>query len=115
MSQTKNDPANYRRMSEPFRSGEEANEALSAFFDEVQAARERHRIADVVVLCEVPHAAPVIEDGEYRGVKEVRGAAEMFLGDSARVLPMLAMGLGAERRRLDDAIEAMASGKEAKR
>jgi len=78
---TTNDPENYRRCAEPFPTTEAANEALTAFFAEVKAARDKHRIADVVVLCEISHTV----DGE-----EVRGGALSSHGDSARILPMLA-------------------------
>ncbi len=92
---TRNDPATYRRLSEPFPSVEEANEALAAFFRDVQAAREKHRIADVVVLVEISN----VLDGE-----EVRGSASSFYGDSARVLPMLAREFGAAQQRHEEQI-----------
>lgn len=92
---TRNDPAAYRRLSEPFLTLDAANESLAAFFEAVRLARERHRISDVAVLCEVSH---VIE-GE-----EVRGGAQSFMGDSARVLPMLAREFGAAQQRHEDQI-----------
>ena len=87
---TRNNPALYRRLSEPFPSIEAANSALVAFFADVEAARERHRIADVTVLCEVSH----VLEGE-----EVRASASGMMGDSARVLPMIAREFGAAQQR----------------
>lgn len=85
-----NDPKKYREMSMPFETTEEANAALKAFFEDVKTAREKHRISDVVVLCEISHK---IDD------EEVRGGASTSLGDSARVLVMLAREFGAEQAR----------------
>jgi len=76
----KNDPANYRRNSEPFPKVEQANEALAAFFEDVKIAREKHRISDE---------------------EELRGSASSFLGDHARVLPMLAREFGAAQLRAE--------------
>lgn len=102
-----NDPANYRRCSEPFPTVEAANEALLAFFEEVRAARDRHRIADVLVLCEVSH----VLDGE-----EVRGSAFAQHGDSARALPMLAREFGAAQQRHEEQIALIvARGRKAAR
>lgn len=89
------DPENYRRCSAPFLAAESANEALAAFFADVKAARDKHRISDVTVICEVSH----LIDGE-----EVLGSASSSLGDSARVLPMLAREFGAAQQRHEDQI-----------
>lgn len=91
----KNDPANYRRNSEPFQEIQQANEALAAFFEDVRIARDKHRIADVVVLCEIAHTL----DGE-----EVRGSASSYLGDRGRVLPIIAREFGAAQQRHEEEI-----------
>lgn len=88
-----NDPANYRRCSEPFDDIEQANEAISKFFAEVKVAREKHRISDVVVIVEVGHRL----DGD-----EVRGSASSMLGDFNRVLPMVAREYGAAQQRHEE-------------
>jgi hypothetical protein len=90
-----NDPKKYREMSVPFATTEEANAALNAFFEDVKAAREKHRISDVVVLCEISHK---IDD------EEVRGGAFTSLGDRARVIIMLAREFGAEQARHEAAV-----------
>lgn len=92
---THNDPATYRRLSVPFPTVEASNEALTAFFEEVRAARERHRIPDVIVLAEIS----VMIDGE-----EVRGSAHAHNGDSSRILPMLAREFGAAQQRHEEQI-----------
>lgn len=43
------DEAEYRRCAEPFGTREEASAAISAFFEEVYAARKKHKVANVVV------------------------------------------------------------------
>ena len=50
MANGKNDPANYRAMSIPHDNLDAANAAWSAFYADVFAARQRHRIADVLVV-----------------------------------------------------------------
>lgn len=91
----KNDPKHYREMSMPFESVEAGNAALAAFFEDVKAARDKHRIADVAVLCEISHAL----DGD-----EVRGYASSHYGDSARQIMMLARAYGAEQQRHEEAL-----------
>lgn len=94
---TRHDPAHYRAMCVPFDDRGPANDAVEAFFADVEAARAKHRIADVVVLCEVVH----LVEGEG---DEVRGAAMVAFGDSTRVLTMLAREFGAEQVRHQDRI-----------
>lgn len=107
MSNVTHNPAHYRRMSEPFATVEASNEALAAFFADVQAARDKHQIAEVVVLCEV---ACMADD------EEVRGAARSTHGDSARVLPMLAREFGAEQARHEELLaKIVARGRKAAR
>ena len=89
----RHDPALYRQMSIPFNTIDQANEALAAFFAEVAELRKKHRIADVVCLCEISHTL----DGE-----EVRGSAHLHLGDVGAHLPMLAREYGAARQKHED-------------
>lgn len=98
IDETINDPLNYRRCSEPFPGAAEANEALAAFFADVKAAREKHRISDVVVLVEVSHML----NGE-----EVRGSASSMLGDFDKVLPIVAREFGAARQRHEERLQLL--------
>lgn len=91
-----NDPAHYRDISKPFETRNDANEALSKFFADVRAARDHFRIADVIVICELSHKI----DGE-----EVSGHASSNMGDSGRVLQMLAREYGAEQVRHEEALK----------
>lgn len=43
-------PALYRKLSEPYASPEEADRALSAFWDEVYALREKYKIPDLYMI-----------------------------------------------------------------
>ncbi len=84
------DPDKYRAMSAPFENQTEANAAVKAFYDEVQAAREKHQIGDVICLVEIAH-------GSKFG--ERRGTTSLYLGDRAHHLPMMARAYGQERER----------------
>lgn len=89
----RNDSKLYREMSQPFSSGEVANEALQAFFTDVEEARKKHRIAEVIVLCEVSHDL----DGF-----DVHGAASLLLGSYDKHLPMVARAYGEQRQLHED-------------
>ena len=47
------DPENYRKMSEPFSTSTEANEAIEKFFNAVELARNLCHIADVHVIARI--------------------------------------------------------------
>jgi len=53
MGTTKNDFENYRKMSEPFQSVEEADEALKNFYQAIEEARKKFRIMDVHNICKL--------------------------------------------------------------
>jgi hypothetical protein len=91
----KNDPKHYREISVPFETMAAGNTALAAFFRDVEAARDKHRIPDVTVICEIAHTL----DGE-----EVRGSASASFGDGARVITMLAREYGAEQARHEERV-----------
>ena len=80
-----NDPATYRRLSEPYESLEEAEAALTAFLADVRAAREKHGVRDVSLVW---NFSVVVPDGE----KDMAGCAH--LGDQHREVGMLAWALG---------------------
>ena len=50
LSKFKNDIENYHKMSEPHETPEKANEALQKFYDEVNEARKKFNIADILVI-----------------------------------------------------------------
>jgi len=53
MSTAKNDFENYRKMSEPLQTVEEADEALKNFYQAIEEARKKFRIMDVHNICKI--------------------------------------------------------------
>lgn len=98
----KHDPALYRRMSEPHSSGDDLQAALEAFYDEVEAARARHRIRDVVVITCGSALSPEGDEGDY--------SSSYFLGAATNRLPMIAQAYGAAREAHDAALAAAIRG-----
>ncbi len=97
-----NDPELYLRMSEPHASREADEEAYDKFFDDVRAARERHRIREVVIVSLTTHESP-------DGVRAMFRAGNM--GSSAHVEKMLATALGLEREQRDRELDELAGKK----
>ena len=50
MSNFKNDPENYYKMSEPHETSDKANEALRKFYEKVEEARKEFKIADILIV-----------------------------------------------------------------
>jgi len=91
-----NDPANYRALSEPFSSIDDAGAALEAFYADVSASRQRNRITDVLVVTSVnvmcePDAATLFNEQEQPGVSYVS------CGDSAKAEHLAAWVFGQTR------------------
>lgn len=86
-------PARYRRLSEPFDDNEEANTAIMSFFDGVKKLREEHGIADVFLVVEVQ----IGQDARH-------GDASLYLGDVAHKMPMLARAYGCARAEHEEAM-----------
>ena len=85
MSTWIDNPALYRRLSEPHESIEEANSEVRQFFAAVSALREKHRIADMVLTC----AINAMRDGE-----ETAAFVGAYFGDRIKHEAMLARELG---------------------
>lgn len=83
-----NDPALYRRMSQPKASIDAAQAAWDAFCAEVRVLREKHAIPDVLVASFIP----CIE-----GDNETEVFANLNLGSSARSLELAARLYGSEQ------------------
>ena len=45
-----NDPEDYHRMNEPFETAALANEALRNFFADLEIARKKHKIPDILIV-----------------------------------------------------------------
>lgn len=56
MSDKISDPANYRKLSEPFESPDAADAAIQAFWKEFYELRNKHRIADATVVVRTIYA-----------------------------------------------------------
>lgn len=50
MKKLKNDPENYRKMSQPHENEEAAKKALDGFYEQVSEARKKFGIADVLIV-----------------------------------------------------------------
>src|SRR4051794_20222631 len=58
-------PGRYREASVPHEDIDKANEALSAFYDEVEALRTKHRIAQVQLTTQINYAGDNGEQSAY--------------------------------------------------
>lgn len=104
---TKNDPARYRRLSEPHADADIANEAMTKFLATVEAAREQYRIPNVQITAQVDYLG---EGGEEIAAH----AIVMHLGDGNMALLMAAQTYGYYRREHDEQIDRMAGNRRAK-
>lgn len=104
----KPDPDRYARMAVPFESSTAANDAVAAFYKDVEDARERHKITDVLVLVEISH---LVSSGAT-----VQGSSSVSFGAWHNRLTMLARAYGAERERFEKAIaELIQLGRQSER
>jgi hypothetical protein len=98
----KSDPANYRAMCVPHEGAEAANFALQAFAKDVEEARRKYRIKDVLVVLEVA----VRYDDEHED-----GAITRFsFGDLAKAAELAAYAYGAESEAFRERLNKLASG-----
>jgi hypothetical protein len=98
----KSDPANYRAMCVPHEGAEAANFALQAFAKDVEEARRKHRIRDVLVtLCMGVKYASGSEDG----------AMTCFsFGDRSACVELAAYAYGVESEAQRERLNKLASG-----
>lgn len=82
-------PTRYRELSQPHASPAVLDESLQAFFDEVSAARERHKLANVFLIVKTP----VMDSTQ----KEVEMGSTLRLGDSFRMIELVAWAFGKEQ------------------
>jgi hypothetical protein len=82
------DPEKYRRLSAP-RSADETNKALEAFFEEMGTVREKHGIPNVVLVASVMV--------QYADGNVGEAVTMSSYGDSLKIVPLLAYGLGQAR------------------
>lgn len=82
-------PELFARMDAPFTASAEAEQAVHAFLTDLEALREKHRIANVYTIVEV---RALDEGGDA-----LAWFSRHFRGDSRNLLPMVARAYGAER------------------
>lgn len=105
MSKTIKDSANYRKLSEPMATSQEADAALEAFWEELYELRNKHRITDVSIVFRVNYLA---DDGQEASV-----TSTAHYGDVNNHEAMMAFGLGqaaAERQERVGKMIEMAGG-----
>jgi hypothetical protein len=81
-------PERYLRMKQPHETHAAASEAMDKFYEAIESAREQFRIANVLVVIQVPYLAATGE--------EVEGMASSFLGDARLAEALAAYGYGQE-------------------
>ncbi len=102
LREDKHDPKRYMKCAQPFSSKEAANAALVAFMDEVEAARERHLIANVAIVVK-----DSCEYGDDVGEFMVRG----HFGNTLEEESMLAYAYGqASAERQERILAALGGG-----
>lgn len=97
----KNDFSNYREMSKPFSSIEEANEALNNFYSAVEEARKKFRMMDVHLI---------VKMNVLRGKAEGEALTAAHYGNTLEGAPMCAWGLGQEQARFEGLIREYIKG-----
>lgn len=95
----KANPALYRELSQPFQGMDLANAALHSFADDLEQLRIKHKIQEVVCLCQVP----VLDASGEEGVSTV----SLSFGDPLEHISMVARELGAKKARFDDGINRL--------
>jgi hypothetical protein len=91
-------PELFRRMSEPYDTADAANAALEAFYADVKAAREKHRIAQVYVIAET--------NVKYESFESPAMSTASF-GSGEHSLAMVAWAFGREQEQHEELIAAM--------
>lgn len=92
------DPANYREMSRPFASAEEAEAALAAFWDGLYELRNKCRLGDVLTVVGVN---AITTDGEGRMI------AILHAGDQSNAEGLAAYAFGQEQARRQERISEL--------
>jgi hypothetical protein len=96
MSKNENNPALYRKLSEPFSGMDMANASLEAFAKDLAEIREKHKIRDVACVVQVSVMDASGEEGE--------STATIKLGNYLQHGTMLAMALGKEQAEFESTI-----------
>lgn len=96
-----NDPENYRKMSEPHETPDMANEAIKNFYADVEVARNKHKIANILII--------IKDSAKYTDGNVGQFMQHSKYGNSLNFEPMAAYGYGktqAEHREMINKILA---------
>lgn len=97
-------PDIYREMAEPFETVDAANDAINAFFEDLSALRERHKLAEVyVIIRDSMRDDPEAEEQTFY--------VTLHRGDSSHSESMVAYAMGLERERREKMLTELMSGK----
>lgn len=100
----KSDPKNYRAMGVPHEGADAANAALVAFARDVEEARKKHRIRDVLVTVQM-----VVDYSDDE--QETAVMTRFSFGDVSKNLELAAYAYGAESAEHRERINKFATGK----
>jgi hypothetical protein len=98
------DPENYHKMSVPHESPDLANEALRGFYDDVEAARKKHKIADILIITKDSVKYPDGKIGQFMQHSQY--------GNSLNAVPMAAFAYGQTQAEHREVINKMLGGGE---
>jgi hypothetical protein len=96
-----NDPANYRKMCEPFADAETAQIALDDFYRELRELRNKHKIPDMLT---------VIKISAMRDGKEATAILTGYNGDVLREPELAAYAYGESQANYEAYIQNLATG-----
>lgn len=92
----------FREMSEPHESKESLSDAFDAFWNDVQASREKYRIQNIVVVIETSY----ITEGE-----EVSNLGVSTLGDRTQAESMCSYAFGKLKSEREELLARLLKGK----
>ena len=104
------DPEQYRELSTPFESRDEAIEAFSNFFEGLAALRKKYKIPDLLIVVQVTALGTHLE-GSPEGVFEVC----MGWGNPVNELPLAAFAYGQKKAEHAELMSTILSGKSSRR
>lgn len=92
-------PKLFRELSQPIENADAADAALKAFYEELSALREKHRIRDVYVILAGSYFSSDGEEHEF--------LTSGCYGDSMKSYGMVAWAFGREQAEYDELIGLM--------
>ena len=103
MQTQKSDAENYRKLSVPKPSIEQANKDIAAFFEDLAELRKKHSIMDVLCVAQIN---VIYEDGE-----EGNPITYSHFGDQTKALAMAAYAMGTAKADMDAICAKLMKGK----